>query len=209
MKNTKTRVISIILSVVMVVTLFMPHIAFANNDSGENKQVIRLNDSQREFLEKYKKLLDKFSLDKDGYLKLNVNKEELIKVYGFNQNEAEGIINSVKLAYPITNADGQIKSRIHISSGKIYFTHSDVTGLLISAAQIGPVAVYGVLVGLGSTLGPVGTTLVAALGIIGAPSLASFTYNVIQAQFNKQGVYIGVEFNGIFPNIVQGVWSGE
>lgn len=47
-------------------------------------------------------------------------------------------------------------------------------------------------------LGPVGTEIVAAVGILGIASLANFTYLVIQAHYAGQGVYIGVEWDGVW-----------
>ncbi len=56
------------------------------------------------------------------------------------------------------------------------------------------------------SLGPVGAAIASAVGILGFPSLAGFTYSILQAVSNKQGVYLGVEMNGVFPNIVSGTY---
>ncbi len=94
-----------------------------------------------------------------------------------------------------------------VEDGKIWFTYDDVMSFLFAAASVGSSAMYAALVALGSvSLGLVGTAIATVVGIIGAPSLASFCYQVIQAVANYQGGYIGVEMNGIFPNIVCGTW---
>lgn len=161
------------------------------------------------YLKKFQNILNKFTLSEktSGKLLLNISKKDLITIYSFTEDEANSIINSVKFAYLPKKINNKYQDRLHIANGKIYFNNSDVVTFLSSAAQIGPAAIYGALVGLGSvSLGPVGTAVVAGLGIIGAPGLAGFTYQVIQAVANRQGVYIGVEFNGIFPNVVSGTW---
>lgn len=173
-----------------------------------NKKINKLTDSQAQFMQKYKALLDKFQFSNgdSGRLILSVTSDELINNYGFTFEESKAILDAVRFAYLPKQPD-LYQSRMHIDGGKIYFTYDDVVAFLSSAAQIGPAAMYGALVGLGTvSLGPVGGMVVTALGVIGAPGLAEFTYQVVQATINRQGVYIGVEFNGIFPNIVSGTW---
>ena len=153
-------------------------------------------------------------------MKLSLSDDELSRLLNDDQEFITIIHDIVNTAPALTTApivttetlsgktsDNMITPMMHVSGGKIWFTYSDIVGTLTSAAMIGPAAVYAAFVGLGSiSLGPVGTAITAAVGVLGFPSLAGFTYSILQASINRQGVYMGVEMNGVFPNIVSGTW---
>lgn len=203
----------LILSMVLLYGMIVPSVTYAQENQSvlnQEDKIVRANltEQQKEFLKKYELILSKFELSEgdSGQLILSVTKEELVDVYGFTISESENILNAVRFSY-LSKNNNLYQSRMYVDDGKIYFSYDDVVCFLSSAAQVGPAAIYGALVGLGTiSLGPAGTAIVGTLGILGAPSLLGFTYQVIQATINREGVYIGVEMNGMFPNIVSGTW---
>lgn len=161
----------------------------------------------RIFFEKMSLVFDGYTTTETGEIIFTYSNTNLTKL-GFNENEVARLnaLNETICGVVLTG-DSSVTTRIHVEGGKVWFTYDDVMAFLFAAASVGPSAMYAALVALGSvSLGPAGTAITAIVGIIGAPSLASFCYQVIQAVANKQGVYIGIEMNGIFPNIVSGTW---
>ena len=93
--------------------------------------------------------------------------------------------------------------RIHVKNWKVYFTYNDVMATLFAAAQVGPAAITAALTALGSAYPGVGTVIGAAIGLFGGGTIV---YWVLQAAANKQGFYIGIDWNGAFPNPAIGTW---
>lgn len=171
---------------------------------------VSFNNQQKEFLEKLSLVYSFFYFDDNNKLHLELTNNELKDSYAFTESDLEimsTILSAAPLSSNINSEEVNISPMLSVSSGKIWFTYSDVIGTLSSAAMIGPAAVYAAVVAMGAiSLGPVGAGIAAAVGILGFPSLAGFTYNITQAVANKQGVYLGVEMNGVFPNIVSGTY---
>lgn len=218
----KNKYISSLLLTVTLLGATVPYsVAFANEiDSPPVEtrlsrtpvQSIRFNFSSP-YHQKLNQVLDKYSFveDENGMMKLtfSLTKEELVNQYNFTSEEAERLLREVYYAPELLKEDpGYNGERLHFSKGIIYFNRGDVEQTLNWAASLGPAAMYGVLVGISSGLGPAGTLASSVLGVIGLPSLASFCYVVLQAVANKQGVYLGLTFNGGFPNIQFGYWKG-
>lgn len=168
-----------------------------------------ITDSDRIFLEKMTQVFDGFVADDAGVISFTYSNAELATDFGFTQAEIakmNGVV-AITANLSVSSNSGQATTRMSVADGKVYFDNADVHAFLLGAASIGPAAVYAAFVALSTvSLGPVGTAIAAIVGVIGAPSLAGFCYNVIQAAINNQGVYIGVEMNGVFPNIVSGTW---
>lgn len=166
-----------------------------------------LNSQQQLFMNKLTHIYPYFYFN-HNQLALSIDYDTLKTEYGFTDDDIVTIDSMLKApAISWDNETSNIQSRMYVKGSKVYFTHADVVSALYSAALIGPSAIYAALVGLGTiSLGPVGTAIAAAVGVLGFPSLAGFTYQVIQAASNGQGVYLGVEMNGIFPNIVSGTF---
>lgn len=166
-----------------------------------------LNSQQQLFMKKLTHIYPYFYFN-HNQLALSIDYDTLKTEYGFTDDDIVTIDSMLKApAISWDNETSNIQSRMYVKGSKVYFTHADVVSALYSAALIGPSAIYAALVGLGTiSLGPVGTAIAAAVGVLGFPSLAGFTYQVIQAASNGQGVYLGVEMNGIFPNIVSGTF---
>lgn len=166
-----------------------------------------LNSQQQLFMNKLTHIYPYFYFN-HNQLALSIDYDTLKTEYGFTDDDIVTIDSMLKApAISWDNETSNIQSRMYVKGSKVYFTHADVVSALYSAALIGPSAIYAAIVGLGTiSLGPVGTAIAAAVGVLGFPSLAGFTYQVIQAASNGQGVYLGVEMNGIFPNIVSGTF---
>jgi len=181
----------------------------ANHFSMDN-----ISESDQEFLKKMVQVFDGYVTNAAGVITFTYSDEQLSEI-GFTQTEITELseINSAVCGVSMTDADDNYESntaitpQMFVEDGIVYFDNADVDAFLFAAASLGPEAVYAALVALGSvTLGPVGTVIVTIVGLIGAPSLASFCYYVIQAATYGEGVYIGVEMNGVFPNIISGTW---
>lgn len=206
------KIISLLMSLLLIFT--MSSTAFAaeyRTDAENNAGVVFSNSSfseeDRAFFEKMSLVFDGYTTNKAGEIVFTYSNNSLYEL-GFTESEATRLaaLNATICGTVLSDEDS-VSSRMFVEDGKIWFTYDDVMAFLFAAASVGPSAMYAALVALGSvSLGPVGTAIAAIVGVIGAPSLASFCYQVIQAVANQQGVYIGVEMNGIFPNIVSGTW---
>lgn len=216
MKKLSKKLLSVILSLTMLFSISAT--AFAadsttsevfNNTNAITFSANNITKSDQDFLDKMSKIFDGYVTSETGVIEFTYTDEELTNI-GFTQTEIEKLTeinNSICGTRLPAESDTIPSSRIHLKGATVYFTNNDVDAFLFSAAVIGPQALYAALVALGSvSLGPVGTAITAVVGILGAPSLASFCYYVVQAGINDQGVYIGIQMNGIFPIIVSGTW---
>lgn len=166
------------------------------------------SDADLQFLNKFTSVLDGYFTNKNGEISFRYTANEL-RNKGFTTDDVDKLneINNKVCGAIIPEEDTFIQTRMFVEGGKIYFDNVDVKAVLLSAATLGPEALYAALVGLGSLAGgPVGSVITAVLGAIGAASLSYLCYLIIQAAANDQGIYIGFEMNGIFPNIVTGTW---
>lgn len=169
---------------------------------------LALNPQQQLFINKLTQIYSYFYFNDNNKLTLLIDYDTLKAKYGFTTADIITIDSMLKApALYLDTEIPNIQSRMYVKGSKVYFTHADVVSALYSAALIGPSAIYAAIVGLGTiSLGPVGTAIAATVGALGFPSLSGFTYQVIQATSNGQGVYLGVEMNGLFPNIVSGTF---
>lgn len=209
------KLLSVILSFTMIFSMSVTAFAHesttakAIQDTKEIKFSLNdINENDKAFLNKMSQVFDGYITNKSGAIEFTYNDEQLSNIC-FTQSEIiklTEINNTVCGTVLSKEPNSPIYTKMFVEGGKIYFDNVDVQAFLFAAASVGPQALYSALVALGSTLGPVGTAIAAVVGIIGAPSLASFCYYIIQAAYYDQGVYIGIEMNGIFPNIVSGTW---
>ena len=206
------KAISIMLSIVMLLSMSVPAFAAeatptAANNSGVVFSGSSFSAEDRAFFEKMSLVFDGYTTNEAGEIIFTYTDASLAEL-GFSENEAARLneLNET-ICGVVLSDEASVTTRMFVEDGKVWFTYDDVMSFLFAAASVGPSAMYAALVALGSvSLGPVGSAIATILGILGAPSLASFCYQVIQAVANQQGVYIGVEMNGIFPNIVCGTW---
>jgi hypothetical protein len=134
----------------------------------------------------------KYSLD-DAYIK------QLNALLAFAQKRTPVNMSS--------QIKGTVSPDVYASNWKVYFTNSDVNAFLFASAEIGPAALDAALDGIATMMGgPVGTVIGLVLDVIGAASMANLCYLIVQAEYNGEGVYIGIDWNGPFPNYTQGLW---
>jgi len=213
------KIISLFLVLSLLVGMYtLPVSASETSVLGNELDGIRLSDyiddEDLEFFSKLEKVLDEFTLSKDGTLELKKSLIEIQEEAGFSKAEMvifEDMLgfNKENPAIGITQIDSQIdesaiSTKVYVEDWKVYFTYDEVLTLLFAAAQIGPAAMVAALSALGTAIGGlVGTTVAAILGYITA---ASFCYLVIRAVSMKKGVYIGLDWDGPFPVIADGTW---
>lgn len=114
------------------------------------------------------------------------------------------LLNNIHVVEPQTlSINREIKPLLHVNDWKIYFTYDEVVGTLLSAAQVGPAAIVAALTAMGTIYPGVGNVVGLLVGLIGGGAIA---YEVFQAVANRKGLYIGINWNGIFPNPVVEVW---
>lgn len=185
--------------------------ASAANIPNDGSPVITMEDfseSDIQFLNKFAGVLDGYYTSETGAMGFSYTNTELASL-GFTQADIGKLaeINSRVCGVVIPEDDTIIMTRVFVEDGKIYFDNADIHAFLLAAATVGPEALYAAIVGVGTLLGGViGTTVTAILGALGAASLTYLCYLIIQAAANGQGIYIGIEMNGVFPNIVSGTW---
>ena len=185
--------------------------ASAANIPNDDPMVITMedfSDSEIQFLNKFVSVLDGYYTEENGEIGFSYTNADLSN-FGFTSADIRQMaeINSRICGAVIPEDDTLIKTRVFVEDGKIYFDNAEVGSLFLAAATIGPEALYAAFVAAGTLLGGVvGTTITAILGALGAASLTYLCYLIIQAAANGQGIYIGIEMNGVFPNIVSGTW---
>lgn len=179
------------------------------NESVMQKDNVVTN-AQLEVVRDLEPVFEYFYFDENQNLKISLSDQELGKIYSNNEEGLQTVYSTLERAIPMPKENVKQSSspfRLAVHSGKVWFHHQDVVATLYGAAVAGPAAVYAALTSLGTfTTGPVGGAVIAALGIIGLPGLNDFVYQILQASANGQGVYIGAEMNGAFPNIVSGTF---
>lgn len=100
-----------------------------------------------------------------------------------------------------------IQPYLSVHNWIIYFTNWDVTAFLFAAAQAGPWALDAAFSWIGSVFGgPIGLVLGVVLGIVGYPVWKQLCYLVLQAGWMGRGIYLGIQWNWAWPNVVSGIW---
>ncbi|TQR19710.1 hypothetical protein [Psychrobacillus vulpis] len=115
----------------------------------------------------------------------------------------EGGITDITKEFP----GDTVSPMAQVKDWKVYFTLDEVKMYFFVAASTGPVALAAALNSVVFLLGgPVATTISLVLTIIGTATLVNLCYLITQAVVLKKGVYIGITWNGAFPNYAQGTW---
>ena len=174
-----------------------------------------LSEEDLNFIKEMEKIYPYFDFDSEGNLILTKSIDELKDKYGFDEafiSRLDTVLNS-RLSKQISRSISETSiennglnpelRRIHVKNWKVYFTYNDVMATLFAAAQVGPAAITAALTALGSAYPGVGTVIGAAIGLFGGGTIV---YWVLQAAANKQGFYIGIDWNGAFPNPAIGTW---
>lgn len=166
------------------------------------------SDADIQFFNKFVGVLDGYYTSESGEMNFSYTNADLTRL-GFTPADIGKLteINSRVCGLVLPEDDTFIMTRVFVEDGKVWFDNGDIQAFLFAAASIGPEALYAALVGLGTLFGGmIGTTITAFVGALGGASLTYLCYLIIQATANGQGIYIGIEMNGVFPNIVAGTW---
>lgn len=173
-----------------------------------NISKIKLNKKDKIFYDKIIKLSKHFYFDENNKLQINLSEKELKSK--LNNYEYEILKDYILNTYIPKNENKSFsENKIHVSSGKLYISNSDLKGGiaagLVVAAEAGPAALAAALATLGTlTGGPVGSLIATIYGVIGGASLATLAGMIVWAVAHDQGIYIGVEWT--VPPIVMGYW---
>lgn len=200
--------LTLALSFLFVTTVSASAAYIPNDGNPASISMEDFSDDDLQFLNKFASVFDGYYTSENGEIGFSHTNADLANL-GFTAADIDRLteINSRVCGIIIPEEDTLIQTRAFIEDGKIYFDNGDVIDFLLAATTAGPEALYAAFVGLGTLLGGVvGTTVTGILGAFGAASLAYLCYLIIQAAANGQGIYIGIEMNGIFPNIVSGTW---
>ncbi len=154
------------------------------------------------FLNNLSEIYQYFTFDHEGKLVLSESIEYIIETYGFSTDFGNRLNNIIFLSN-IYSSGKMLNTRVFISDWKVYLTYSEVMMTLFAAAEIGPAAITAALTALGSVYPGVGTALGMLVGLVGAGTIV---YYVIQSSVRRQGLYLGIDWNGAFPNPAIGFW---
>lgn len=201
------KLLSVFLSLVMIFTLSVPAFA-ADASAAENTQVITISDyvtpEGQAFLDKVESIFPYFTLDENNKLAISLSEEDLTSTYGFTSSDLVQLNDLLAFQSNAVDRGSNIpQTRLHVSDWKIYFDNADVHAFLLAAAQAGPAAIMAALSALGSVYPGVGTVVGAIVGLFGG---ATIIYWVFQAVALNKGLYIGIDWNGVFPNPAIGLW---
>jgi len=190
-------------------------VVFTNSglsDEDTNISFDDLSEEDRIFFKKLTLVLDGYKTNEAGEIIFTYSTDDLYK-FGFNEKEIERLneLNKMVCGTVLPDSDripmNPVQSRIFVKDWKVWFTCDDVANLLLTAASLGPEALYITIVGLSTAVGgAVGTVLSVFIDAIGIPSLGGLCYLIIQAVANHQGIYFGLEMNGVFPTVDCGTW---
>ena len=93
--------------------------------------------------------------------------------------------------------------RVFAKNWKIYFSYEEVESLFLAAANAGPAAMTATFAAIGIMYPVFGSIVGTAIGLLGGGTICYF---VFQAAARRQGLYIGVDWNGPFPIPAIGNW---
>ena len=232
------KIIVVMLSVLFVIGMMAAPTISAYADSGNANTVSSTTPAQpqsqngymfipnteiKNFLSEYcnSGIINELSIDKTtgNIVLLHNNAAYLMKKYGVSSkflailNQSIRKLNENKFGKSAVNGSGKLSKPItpdiYVRNWIIYFTYDDINAFLFAAASAGPVALALELEAIATMLGgAVGTIIMTILNIVGGIGLGALCYKIMQAEFNHQGIYIGIEWNHGFPNIVSGFWEG-
>ncbi len=178
-----------------------------------NRNVIQMSDyltkDDLEFMKKLQSIYPYFAIDNNGKLYLTLEINELKNKFQLDEQFIQKL-NDI-LQYSISNNNLQSYSigsnlelrRVFAKNWKIYFSYEEVESLFVAAANAGPAAMTATFAAIGIMYPGFGSILGTAVGLWGG---AAICYWVLQAAARRQGLYIGVDWNGPFPIPAIGTW---
>lgn len=170
-----------------------------------------LTEDDKVFMNKLEGIYPYFQLDDNGALFLELDSNQLMSEYNFTSKEVVRLDNIIKdqnigASYAnkyLNENEMAIQPLVHVKNWKIYFEAYEVPMYLGSAISAGAPAVIASIASLGSVVPGIGNIIGLAAGVWAGTEIL---YHATQALVNKQGFYIGLTFNGVFPNPDIGTW---
>lgn len=178
-----------------------------------NRNVIQMSDyltkDDLEFMKKLQSIYPYFAIDNNGKLYLTLEINELKNKFQLDEQFIQKL-NDI-LQYSISNNNLQSYSigsnlelrRVFAKNWKIYFSYEEVESLFVAAANAGPAAMTATFAAIGIMYPVFGSVVGTIVGIVGGGTLC---YHVLQAAARRQGLYVGVDWNGPFPIPTLGNW---
>lgn len=162
-----------------------------------------------EFMKKLQSIYPYFAIDNNGKLYLTVEINELQSKFQLDEQFIQKL-NDI-LQSPISNNNLHSYSsgsnlglrRVFVKNWKIYFSYEEVESLFVAAANAGPAAMTATFAAIGIMYPVFGSVVGTTVGIVGGGTLC---YHVLQAAARRQGLYVGVDWNGPFPIPTLGNW---
>ena len=162
-----------------------------------------------EFMKKLQSIYPYFAIDNNGKLYLTVEINELQSKFQLDEQFIQKL-NDI-LQSPMSNNNLHSYSsgsnlglrRVFVKNWKIYFSYEEVESLFVAAANAGPAAMTATFAAIGIMYPVFGSVVGTIVGIVGGGTLC---YHVLQAAARRQGLYVGVDWNGPFPIPTLGNW---
>jgi hypothetical protein len=162
-----------------------------------------------EFMKKLQSIYPYFAIDNNGKLYLTVEINELQSKFQLDEQFIQKL-NDI-LQSPISNNNLHSYSsgsnlglrRVFVKNWKIYFSYEEVESLFVAAANAGPAAMTATFAAIGIMYPVFGSVVGTIVGIVGGGTIC---YHVLQAAARRQGLYVGVDWNGPFPIPTLGNW---
>lgn len=162
-----------------------------------------------EFMKKLQSIYPYFAIDNNGKLYLTVEINELQSKFQLDEQFIQKL-NDI-LQSPISNNNLHSYSsgsnlglrRVFVKNWKIYFSYEEVESLFVAAANAGPAAMTATFAAIGIMYPVFGSVVGTIIGIVGGGTIC---YHVLQAAARRQGLYVGVDWNGPFPIPTLGNW---
>jgi hypothetical protein len=165
-------------------------------------------------------LISEFAFDASGHLALKDPIGQVAKTYSLSPSDQQLVQQILKndqkrgsavpsAKQPAPSPKGGVTPQLYLNGTVLYLTFSDMTGLLFTAATMGPVALAIAIDGVATIFGgPIGTAVGVIMLLISGPSLVSLAKRIIAAHALHEGIYFGVEWNWIIPFYTDGLWCG-
>ena len=162
-----------------------------------------------EFMKKLQSIYPYFAIDNNGKLYLTVEINELQSKFQLDEQFIQKL-NDI-LQSPISNNNLHSYSsgsnlglrRVFVKNWKIYFSYEEVESLFVAAANAGPAAMTATFAAIGIMYPVFGSVVGTIVGIVGGGTIC---YHVLQVAARRQGLYVGVDWNGPFPIPTLGNW---
>lgn len=214
-ENMFKKIITAVLATLMVLIVLPTKVNASTQpiSTYSSRNVIQMSDyltkDDLEFMTKLQSIYPYFAIDNNGKLYLTLEINELKNKFQLDEQFIQKL-NDI-LQYSISNNNLQSYSigsnlglrRVFAKDWKIYFSYEEVESLFVAAANAGPAAITAAFAAIGIMYPVFGSIVGTFIGLVGGGTICYF---VLQAAARRQGLYIGVNWNGPFPSPAIGNW---